>query len=70
MAGEQIQEGLPTGLAECLERLADLLGSNGEDRPMVHIELHQVFEADPEDVLRGLRELGIPKEREALRSLN
>ena len=60
MAGEQVEQRLPTGLSERLKGLADLLGAHGEDRPMVHVKLHQVFEADAEDVQRALRELRIP----------
>ena len=63
MGGQQVQQGVPRGarppLAQSVEGLLDLLRAHREDRPVVHVELHQVLEADPVHVLPGLREPGV-----------
>mmetsp|Transcript_56700 Transcript_56700/g.159122 ORF Transcript_56700/g.159122 Transcript_56700/m.159122 type:complete len:260 (-) Transcript_56700:1896-2675(-) len=42
-----------------LERLLDLVGADGEHRAVVHVQPHEVLEANPVDVLAGLPELGV-----------
>mmetsp|Transcript_114656 Transcript_114656/g.357093 ORF Transcript_114656/g.357093 Transcript_114656/m.357093 type:complete len:269 (+) Transcript_114656:185-991(+) len=42
-----------------LEGLADLLGADREDGSVVHVELHEVVEADPVDILAGFTELRV-----------
>merc|ERR1712196_690281 len=42
-----------------LERLLHLLRPDGEDRSVVHVELHEVLEVNTLHDLAGLRELGV-----------